>query len=218
MKKLRLSIILFILCVLHSFAETPRFSIYQSQSYVPYSNINDMVEDSYGLMWIATGNGLFKFNGYDYVQYLQNKEITNSLPNNNCRKLLEDSHKRLWIGTDNGIAIYDRQKNEFSRVHLNNLKSRNIVSIEEDEEGFIWALSFQELIKLSNEGVQLQTYSYPNAICMHLDTNKIWLGSMENGLHLFNKGSQTITPLSIPKLDEEKKDLQLMKASPYYLP
>lgn len=209
MKKLRLSVILFILCMLHSFGETPRFSIYQSQSYVPYSNINDMVEDSYGLMWIATGNGLFKFNGYDYIQYLQDKDRPNSLPNNNCRELLEDSHKRLWIGTDNGIVIYDRQTDEFIRIQLKNLKSRNIVSIDEDEDGFIWALSFQELIKLSSEGVQLQTYSYPNAICMHLDADKIWLGSMENGLHLFDKSSQTITPLSIPKLDEEKKEMHV---------
>lgn len=209
MKRLRLIVILLILCLLRSYCETPRFSIYQSQSYVPYSNINDMIEDSYGLMWIATENGLIKFNGYDYVQYRQNKEIDNSLANNNCRKLLEDSHKKIWIGTDNGIAIFNPEKTEFSRIKLSNLKSYNIVGIAEDPDGTFWALSFQELIHISSEGIQIQTFSYPSAICMNLHGDKIWLGSLENGLHYFDKKDNTIHPFIFQSLKDKKNDIHV---------
>ncbi len=163
-----------------------------------------MLEDSYGFLWIATENGLIKFNGYDYVQYQQNKDISNSLPNNNCRTLIEDSQNRLWIGTDNGIAIYNRENDGFDRIKLSGLTSYNFVGIQEDSDGSLWALSFQELIKLSPEGELQQIYSYPNAVCMHLDGDQIWLGSLIYGLHSFNKEDASIKKLEIKDLPDEQ--------------
>ncbi len=200
--------ITFILCNLYIYAGAPRFSIYQSQSYIPYSNINDMVEDSYGFLWIATENGLIKFNGYDYEQYLQNDSSTNSLPNNNCRKLLQDSHKRLWVGTDNGVAIYNYEHDNFNEIPLVNLLSNNIVYIQEDEEGNFWVQTFRELVKLSSNGSQIQIYPYTNGVCMHQDKDKIWLGSLTNGLHLFDKKTGEIKAI-IPRINNEPIELHV---------
>jgi len=196
------------LCNLYIYAGAPRFSIYQSQSYIPYSNINGMVEDSYGFLWIATENGLIKFNGYDYEQYLQNERSSNSLPNNNCRKLLQDSHKRLWVGTDNGVAIYNYEYDNFTEIPLSDLSSNNIVSIQEDEEGYFWIQTFRELVKVSSNGSQIQIYPYINGVCMHLDKDKIWLGSLSNGLHLFDKKTGEIKAI-IPHIGNNPIELHV---------
>lgn len=183
---------------------TPRFSSLQTQTYIPYNNINDIREDALGFLWIGTENGLVKFNGYDYIQYQQNPSAPHSLPNNNCRTILLDSKQRLWIGTDNGIAIYNQQKDNFRAIALSELSSRNIVKLLEDKNGRIWAQSFNELIKLDDEGNLLRSFPLLNGVCMEMDEDQIWLGSIANGLFLFDLRTECMQPVDIAQLPKEQ--------------
>jgi ligand-binding sensor domain-containing protein/serine phosphatase RsbU (regulator of sigma subunit) len=62
--------------------------------------INALITDKRGNVWIAKYNGVFRTNGSDtsFVHYDQ----TNGLSANNIKSLMEDRNGNVWIGTDGG--------------------------------------------------------------------------------------------------------------------
>ena len=44
--------------------------------------INDICQDSYGFIWIATENGLNKFDGYRFTTYLHHPDDSTSVNSN----------------------------------------------------------------------------------------------------------------------------------------
>lgn len=132
--------------------EAKRFSALKAQSNTPYSNINDIFADSYGIMWLATENGLIQYNGYDYTKCEQ--DTSAKVHYNNFRKIFEDSRQRLWVCTDKGLAIYDRPIRRFKHIDLNICDSY-INGIAEDKAGHIWVLTRYGLIEL-DEHCQIQ--------------------------------------------------------------
>ena len=71
--------------------------------------VKDVFQDSYGLLWIATENGLQKYDGYRFETFKNNPQKPNSLLNNNLWNVLEDSENNIWVATDNGVSKYDRR-------------------------------------------------------------------------------------------------------------
>ena len=52
-------------------------------------------EDRLGFIWVATDNGLNRFDGHDFKVF--NKENSN-LFSNQCNQILEDVHGNIWVG------------------------------------------------------------------------------------------------------------------------
>lgn len=75
--------------------------------------VNDVIQDSYGLIWVATSNGLQRYDGYRFETFKNIPGKATSLQNNIVYGLLEDADHNIWVGTELGISRYDRRKNEF---------------------------------------------------------------------------------------------------------
>lgn len=76
--------------------------------------INDVCQDKYGYIWIATDYGLNKFDGYRFTQYLHQPEDSTSIGSNVAGCLFCDSDGRLWVGTTKGLDRYDYATDEFT--------------------------------------------------------------------------------------------------------
>lgn len=76
-------------------------------------NVQAVIQDSFGLIWIGTGNGLQKYDGYHLETFKNTPGKATSLQHNNVWGLLEDADHNIWVGTGLGISRYDRRKNEF---------------------------------------------------------------------------------------------------------
>ncbi|WPR73160.1 two-component regulator propeller domain-containing protein [Flavobacterium sp. NG2] len=101
-----------------------------------YQNtISSIVSDSKGYLWIATPNGLVKYDGYSFDYYYHNHKDKASLPNNYVSHLLNDSSGRLWIGTKEGLCVYLTDKEHFVFVK-NTIKKETF--IKEDRQKRIW--------------------------------------------------------------------------------
>ena len=80
-------------------------------------DVNSIVQDSFGFIWIGTFDGLNRFDGLNVQSF--HRETTNdkSLPDNRINALAEDNKKRLWIGTQAGLfAYYSLLDEQFYRV------------------------------------------------------------------------------------------------------
>ena len=71
--------------------------------------INMIYEDRSGIIWIATDDGLNKFNGRIFTVYRQKQ----GLAGNRVVGILEDKQGYLWISTDKGLSKFDSKQEIF---------------------------------------------------------------------------------------------------------
>ncbi len=77
-------------------------------------NVTSIAQDNFGFIWIATENGLNRFDGYEFVNYfVNNKQI--KLPSNNVQFLRNFGNNQLGISTTKGFVLFDT-KNYTSKV------------------------------------------------------------------------------------------------------
>ena len=72
-----------------------------------HNGISAILQDSLGFIWVATQDGLNKYDGYSFEQFRYQPD-TVSLSSNNIICLAEGVDGVLWIGTDNGLNKLDR--------------------------------------------------------------------------------------------------------------
>ncbi len=104
---------------------------------------NSILQDSEGYYWVATDDGLSRFDGTHCKNYRKNTHDNLSLSNNLSYNLLEDKQGDIWIGTYQGINRYNKKTGNFTRYYLSHPGIspgyNNIVrSVDMDNEGNIW--------------------------------------------------------------------------------
>lgn len=93
------------------------------------------------MIWIATEDGLNKYDGVKFTVYKHKKDDEHSLCHNYVRTLFEDSKGNLIIGTYTGIQMYDPATDRFTpqaRWENGDLFDSNIIAILERQNGEIW--------------------------------------------------------------------------------
>ncbi|MBI3517841.1 MAG: hypothetical protein HY062_00600 [Bacteroidetes bacterium] len=71
----------------------------------------DVLQDHKGYIWVATLNGLSRFNGNVWLNFQQqSKQLRYQLPANWVVDIDEDHLGNIWINTDRGIAMYHQKQ------------------------------------------------------------------------------------------------------------
>ena len=105
--------------------------------------VHDVLQDRDGFLWIATKDGLNRYDGYDFKVFTHDPYDPHSISANNLSCLFEDSRGRLWIGTENrGLNLYVKTSGRFVRIlagreGVPGLSGTRIGRIGEDSAGNI---------------------------------------------------------------------------------
>ena len=75
--------------------------------------INDVCQDKYGYVWVATDFGLNKFDGYRFTTYQHQANDTTSICGNIAGCLYCDPEGTMWVGTSRGLDSYDYGTGQF---------------------------------------------------------------------------------------------------------
>ncbi|NIJ54213.1 two-component regulator propeller domain-containing protein [Dyadobacter arcticus] len=173
--------------------------------------VNDILQDHYGLLWLATGNGLQKYDGYRFETFKNVRGKSNSLQNNNCWDLMEDPDHNIWVSNEQGVSYYDRKKKEFVNYNIGTI-FRNITGsgagrsfrMITDKKGQVWVTTgLLELLKLDRasqkweyakyEGDSINQQSHQGILLAITQDAKggIWIGSAVYGLMHLAPGDDT---------------------------
>lgn len=122
------------------------------------NKITDILQDDDGFIWIATTDGLNRFDGTEIQQYFQDGN-TNSLSHNYifCLKKLPG---HIAIATQAGLSFFDLQTGVFKNFYYDKdtafAKYNNaFISLEIDSYGNLWAAS-RNCIFIFNTGLGLE--------------------------------------------------------------
>ncbi|MGH9632894.1 MAG: two-component regulator propeller domain-containing protein, partial [Bryobacteraceae bacterium] len=86
------------------------FAHYSQDQGLTNLNINYLLQDQTGFLWVATQNGVFRYDGKSFERF----GISEGLPSSNIQSLHETSDGTLWIATRSGLARF--QKGRFAEV------------------------------------------------------------------------------------------------------
>lgn len=89
---------------------------FTSESGLSSSLFNKIYQDSNDIIWIATENGLNRFDGSKIKTYKHVEGDSLSLCHNYVTSIFEDSKGRLFIGTFGGLQIYNPITDKFSSI------------------------------------------------------------------------------------------------------
>lgn len=112
-----------------------RIESFNSKQGFYQNTVNDIVSDAKGYLWIATPNGLVRYDGYSFSYYYHENEQTETLLNNNVSSLLSDSSGMLWIGTRGGLCVYLTDEERF--ITVNKFVEKEVL-IKQDAKNRIW--------------------------------------------------------------------------------
>ncbi len=112
--------------------------------------IFDLKQDRKGFMWVATKDGLNRYDGHNFTVFTHDPYNEFSISDNTCSALLVDHGGRLWIGTlTQGLNLFDAQTQRFYHIDISDRDSPNAGNYEvrflaEDPDGNIWVNTDQD--------------------------------------------------------------------------
>lgn len=169
---------------------------------VGYSWIYDMMQDSKGIIWIASmGKGIWSFDPSTnlYKHYDFDENHTNGLCSNSINSIMEDSKGRIWFSTDRGgLALYSPESDSFETYDKSRgLPDDTVYDVLEDNNGFLWFGTNKGLVKFNPETGEVKTFSQGNTQYNYKSAVKgkdgrFYMGSID-GLIVFNPDDDTQT-------------------------
>ena len=155
-------------------------------------NIISIKQDHQGYLWMSTGKGLLRYDGYEFKRYLNIPGDTTSLNNDYTESLYVDHTGDLWIGTAKGLSRYESDCDCFYQYPANP-NGQNptgfITTMTEDAHNNLW-IGMQKggLFRYNREDDSFTRFlndpSDPNSLDNNIvrvlladRQNRIWIGT-----------------------------------------
>ncbi|MGI9248851.1 MAG: two-component regulator propeller domain-containing protein [Woeseiaceae bacterium] len=166
------------------------------------STVMDIHQDSQGFIWIATENGLNRYDGYEFKLYSRERGSPNGLGSDYVWAIDEDADGNLWFATEGGgVAVWDRRTDDFSSYRHNpdnllTLSSDSIRNVLIDRSGRVWVATRNNGLNLLDPATGVVTrflhdadaeesISSNNLFALLEDRDgNIWVGT-DNGLNRY---------------------------------
>ncbi len=100
----------------NSQSQTAKF--YSVDKELSSSMVHDVLQDHYGQIWIATADGLNKYDAAKFTLYKKNNNVSGSILSNFVHVMCEDSQGNLFVGFAGGIQQYDFAADKFITIPL----------------------------------------------------------------------------------------------------
>ncbi|MBL0041012.1 MAG: response regulator [Xanthomonadales bacterium] len=125
-------------------AIAPAFRLYGSAEGLPALSTMDLTQDPGGHLWIATRDGLARFDGLGFKVFRNDPDDATSLPCNDVQTALATRDGRIWVGCEStGLAMLDDSEDtRFTRIVPdpagNGLRGGDVFALTETARGDLY--------------------------------------------------------------------------------
>jgi signal transduction histidine kinase/ligand-binding sensor domain-containing protein/DNA-binding NarL/FixJ family response regulator len=181
------------------------------------STIESIFQDTRGYIWVATRDGLNRYDGNEMRVFRNISGDTLSLSDNYVRCLTEDRNHILWIGTSNGLNRFDPVTQTFKRFLGRPAVSPggsgvNVLYL--DRQGHLWVgMDGEGLFRMKDDGWGFDPYPVKDSTIGYkvysiAQTNKtgLWVGT-EKGISYLDMDSHSSVTFPLPSVLVIQPDL-----------
>ncbi len=166
-----------------------------------HGTVSAILQDHNGFLWLATGDGLNRYDGQTFTVYRHNPKDNRSLSSNEVTCLLEDRRHRLWVGTrSGGLNRLDSTGMQFERV-AGGLATVAITALTQETDGTIWAaMRGQGLFRIdpaTDKITLLPTRTVPERLCTD-GKGHLWMGFSDGTVSQLRTADNTIRSFRLP--------------------
>lgn len=139
---------------------------------LPRNIITCYISDEFGYGWIGTGNGIARFDGYDFITYeVFEGRLINSI--------ITDKKNQIWIGADNGLYLYNRIHDSFSLIYPGYIKQ--LLAFDEN----IYFLLQNRLVIIDSNGNSSEK-EFKGINSFFVTKKGIWINTGNTGARCLN--------------------------------
>jgi ligand-binding sensor domain-containing protein len=114
---------------------------------LPHNVINQILQDKKGFIWLATYNGISKYDGYTFKNYKSKPSDKVFMKKNRIDRIVEDKIGRIWIRSNsaqsNAYCFIPETESFWSTSLIKDpsIKDFTLTKILPNKSGYVWLLS-----------------------------------------------------------------------------
>ncbi|MEO7801387.1 MAG: two-component regulator propeller domain-containing protein, partial [Ginsengibacter sp.] len=114
--------VVFIFTPVYSQLNSGNLSQYTEKDGLPDVQVNGVLVDKSGYVWTGTGNGLVRYDGYEFKRFYFNPNDTGSIRGLVVWSLFEDHEGKIWVGTSPSfLNVYNPATKAFRQYNFTHL-------------------------------------------------------------------------------------------------
>lgn len=95
---------------------SPENALVSTENWLPNRIINAIFQDSEGLLWVGTTNGLYQYDGSSVKHFSTKPNKENAIFTNLVNDISEDGEGNIIVSLESGLSSYNKQKNQFTTL------------------------------------------------------------------------------------------------------
>ncbi len=194
-----------------------KFEHYTIEQGAPANEFLALLQDRLGFLWIGTGNGLARYDGFHFKNFFHDSDDSTTLSDNCVWSLLEDQQGMIWVGTESGgLNRLDPATGRVTRyIHqaedTSSIADGYVLTLFEDHQQTLWAgLRGGALNRFNRESGTFTRYTHRERDTTSLGSNfvvdiledskkRFWVVMRGGGLQMMDRESgQFSSPPSHP--------------------
>jgi signal transduction histidine kinase/DNA-binding response OmpR family regulator/ligand-binding sensor domain-containing protein len=154
------------------------------------NHIYDIAQDSLGFLWLATGNGLVRWDGYKYKSYKHDPQDSTSIASDVVGALEIDKDGNLWIGLNRArLDRFNYENESFLHYRLSTgqelFSNDPFLDAKVDFEGNLWLGSNNGLHRFDLEEKHFESFYHNLNDKNSLSSDRCFLVFLDNDDELF---------------------------------
>ena len=124
--------------------EGPRFRHHSVEEGLSQSNVNCILQDHEGFIWLGTQDGLNRYDGYTFKVFRHDSQDSVSISDNYINSIFEDSRGHLFAAVwDGGVCELDPASGSWTSLRHNTSDPASLVDdrvycLTLDRQGSLW--------------------------------------------------------------------------------
>lgn len=166
------------------------FSPLRNLIQLPTNEVRNLFQDKEGYIWIATYNGLVRYDGYSTKVYHAEPDGGEKSIDGFINAIAEDYQRNLWIGTHNGLYKLNKKNDNIERIALPHPQVTNVETVACTHKGAVWVGTNKGLFIKKESEANFTQYKFETNIdvksILEDKQGQIWIGTWSQGLFRYD--------------------------------
>ncbi len=176
-------LLVFSLCHFHAFTQLESSNL-RSEYFSIHNGLNaaevfSITETDDGYMWLATGDGLFRYDAHTFKQFSNVVGDSTSISDNYIGKMCRDKYNRIWMSAGKYLNLFDTKTFKAKKIYQGGFSnSFNATARDfyyQADKDIMWICGKHGLFYNEGKQINVKQKTFPDAVIKYTTDAKIMI-------------------------------------------